>query len=294
MSINDKIDISKTAVWVAKFRASETLRKNAMFKDDYASRLIEPWEDEMTVGFKKIQEHLEWSVLSRTVIIDEVLSRTVKYNIDAIINLGAGLDTRPYRLDLPQNLCWYEIDLPHVIRFKEEKLSDCVPVCKLDRIGMNFENPAERKKVFADISNKNKNILLLTEGVIPYLTAAQVNTIATELYENKKIKFWILEYFSPQVYPYLKMATGNASNLKFKFSFFPEDWVKFFSMNGWKLNEISYSYQVAEKFNRIPNMALLSKILLPFTSKKKKEAAKKVSGMMLLSRNKIQNSTKLR
>jgi hypothetical protein len=42
--------------------------------------------------------------------------------VDTVLNLGAGLDTRPYRMDVPQGLRWIEVDYPHVIDLKEERL----------------------------------------------------------------------------------------------------------------------------------------------------------------------------
>ena len=38
------------------------------------------------------------------------------------MNLGAGLDARPYRMELPETLRWIEVDYPQVIDWKAEKL----------------------------------------------------------------------------------------------------------------------------------------------------------------------------
>ena len=35
-------------------------------------------------------------------------------------NLAAGLDTRPYRMDLPPSLRWIEVDLPDILDYKED------------------------------------------------------------------------------------------------------------------------------------------------------------------------------
>jgi O-methyltransferase involved in polyketide biosynthesis len=46
----------------------------------------------------------------RTVIIDDRIKLAIGEGVDTILNLGAGLDTRPYRMDLPKTLRWVEFD----------------------------------------------------------------------------------------------------------------------------------------------------------------------------------------
>ena len=52
-----------------------------------------------------------------------------------VVNLAAGLDARPYRMDLPRALQWIEVDLPGILDHKEELLRDEKPVCQLDEFG---------------------------------------------------------------------------------------------------------------------------------------------------------------
>lgn len=62
-----------------------------------------------------------WSMIVRTYIIDNIISASIKeYSIDVVINIGSGLDTRPFRLEIPKNICWIEIDLPDIISYKKE------------------------------------------------------------------------------------------------------------------------------------------------------------------------------
>ena len=69
----------------------------------------------------------------RTVIIDDLIKRAIAKGVDTIINLGAGLDTRPYRMDLPRSLRWIEVDYFHVIALKETRLAEETPRCRLER-----------------------------------------------------------------------------------------------------------------------------------------------------------------
>ena len=51
-----------------------------------------------------------------------------------VVNLAAGLDACPYRMDLPSSLQWIEVDLPEILAHKEELLRDEKPVCQLKRV----------------------------------------------------------------------------------------------------------------------------------------------------------------
>jgi O-methyltransferase involved in polyketide biosynthesis len=76
----------------------------------------------------------EWVVAIRTCIIDNYIRTAIAEGVDTVVNLGAGLDTRPYRMDLPGTFLWVEADDPRMIEFKANRLSREVPRCKLERI----------------------------------------------------------------------------------------------------------------------------------------------------------------
>ena len=86
--------VSDTAFIVASFRAAETERPKPIAGEH--GRKIVATVPKNFVG--------AWSVVIRTVIIDEYVRQAVAGGVDTILNLGAGLDTRPYRMDLPKSL----------------------------------------------------------------------------------------------------------------------------------------------------------------------------------------------
>ena len=137
-----------------------------------------------------------WSVVIRTVIIDNLISEAIAEGVDTILNLGAGLDTRPYRMALPKTLRWVEVDYPHVIALKEERLASDEPCCRLDRIKLDLTDRAARRQFLADMSADAGKILVLTEGVAPYLAETDVAELADDLKAAEKVRFWIVDYFS--------------------------------------------------------------------------------------------------
>jgi methyltransferase (TIGR00027 family) len=97
--------VSDTALWVAVHRATESKRKDALFHDPYAERLAGE-------RGKQIVRELEpggssaWSIITRTAVLDELIMDAVRGGADTILNLAAGLDTRPYRLPVPPGIRW--------------------------------------------------------------------------------------------------------------------------------------------------------------------------------------------
>src|SRR5688572_11381442 len=101
--------ISDTALWIAGFRAMETDRQDAVFRDPFAKKLAGERGLEM-VAITPNVEAMALAIVVRTCAIDRMIEMAISDKIDTVINLGAGLDTRPYRLKLPANLIWIEVD----------------------------------------------------------------------------------------------------------------------------------------------------------------------------------------
>ena len=83
-----------------------------------------------------------------------------------MLNLGAGLDTRPYRLDFIDKVTWVEVDYPAMIAYKDEQLAGETPHCKLERVKLDLADTAARRQFLAEMNARSKNILVLTEGVL--------------------------------------------------------------------------------------------------------------------------------
>src|ERR1700760_3899255 len=118
--------VSETAHWIAAYRAMETARPDAIFRDPLASRLAGPHG----AAPKGIPP---WPMIVRTKLIDDLILDSVRSGVDCVLNLAAGLNTRPYRLELPKSLRWIEADLPALTEWKEAALAGENPVCSLVR-----------------------------------------------------------------------------------------------------------------------------------------------------------------
>src|SRR5471030_2552921 len=91
-------NISDTALWVAIYRARESERPDALFNDPYSRQLAGELGEQIAGEMQKGMRY-EWPFISRTVSFDRIVNERVADGVDMVINLAAGLDTRPYRLD---------------------------------------------------------------------------------------------------------------------------------------------------------------------------------------------------
>ncbi len=277
--------VSDTAFMVAGFRALETERSAPLFRDPLAWKLAGDHGRNILATVPRSFVGA-WSVVIRTVIIDDFIREAIAGGVDTVLNLGAGLDTRPYRMDLPSSLRWIEVDFPHVIELKETRLAGERPNCRLDRIKLDLTDPSLRRKLFAEVNAAAGNVLVLTEGVVPYLTEDDVGELADELRQIDKVRFWIVDYFSPQALRFgRKLRARFMRNAPFLFQ--PNDWFSFFGRHGWSPAEIRYIAEEAERLDRpIPlpfRMKALMMVTGLFASRARRAAMKRFAAYVLLT-----------
>ena len=189
--------ISKTAYAVAMYRALESERPDALFRDSHARRLA-GGQGALVIKILGHERQIANLIAVRTHLIDEVIERLVKTeNIDTVLNLAAGLDMRPYRLSLPPTLRWIEVDFPSVCEYKTQTLDGENPSCSLERIQLDLTNIALRNNLFSRINGESCNVLILTEGLLSYFSERQVKQLADDLHRQANFRWWMFEILSP-------------------------------------------------------------------------------------------------
>lgn len=242
--------VSDTSFWMAAYRAIESERKDALFHDPLANLLVGEHGKKISDSMKSVARYAYWTLVIRTRLIDEYILKYANQGCKTIVNLGAGLDTRPYRLDLPKAAQWIEIDFPGIIELKNRRLQNENPKCDLERIGFDLSNRSERQRIFTDLNRRTGPAIILTEGVIPYLTESLVTDLANDLKTHSNFKLWIAEYYSPQIYPRYQSTEFRKLLGDSPFQFFPADWFSHFENSGWTKKEMRYLYDEAEKLGR--------------------------------------------
>ena len=173
-------NISDTALWAAHFRAEESRRPDALFRDPYAEKLGAAQGLEMARKLPHGESHA-WAWVARTYLFDQMLQQEIAEGADLIVNCAAGLDARPYRMQLPATLQWIEADLPGILAYKSERLAGDKPTCQLERVAVNLADPGERGKFLQRIAARGKRGGVLTEGLLIYLEQEDIASITTQI-----------------------------------------------------------------------------------------------------------------
>ncbi|HET7512760.1 MAG TPA: SAM-dependent methyltransferase [Chthoniobacterales bacterium] len=245
-------DISDTARWVAVYRARETERADAVFRDPFARRLAGERGEQIarSVAFT---EKNSWPFVARTCAFDWVIRQQVRAGTDTVVNLAAGLDTRPYRMDLPSSLKWVEVDLPEILAEKEEILRDEKPVCALERVHLNLADEHARQKLFSDLGAWPERALIVSEGLLVYLTEEEVALLARDLAAQPSFHHWVIDLASPALLRMLGKKMGaplDQAGIPLKFA--PQEGPDFFSSCGWKIEQTVSILRTAGQLNRLP------------------------------------------
>lgn len=276
--------VSDTAFWVAYFRARENARSMPLFRDPYAQILAGARGKAFAESTPRVSFYTEWTVIARTVIIDRFIEKAISGGVDAVINLGAGLDARPYRMNLPENLRWIEADYSKLIDYKNEVLRTEQPKCLLTRVGIDLADSQARQTFLQEVVPDAKNVLILTEGVIPYLSPEEVSVLAQDLVAQHRFRYWVAEYIRRDVYKYLKASDREGELKKTPFKFFPEEWYSFFAKFGWVKKETRFISEIADEFNRTMPLPLIGRIIVKLLPKRLREQALRSSGFVIFKR----------
>jgi methyltransferase (TIGR00027 family) len=260
--------VSDTARWVAYFRARETERPDALFRDPYAARLAGQHGFTIANTLPDGNKH-EWAWVARTYLFDHFLSRVIQSGADLVLNLAAGLDARPYRMDLPASLEWVEVDFPEIIAYKEEILGSEKPRCRLERIALDLVDEHGRAKLFADLNARARNIVVASEGLLIYFSADEVASLAKALAVGEHFRNWVIDLASPGQLKLMQRTTGKQlSEAGAAFKFGPPEGANFFSPFGWMPSDIQGLLKTAAQFKRAPAelLSLLPEPRPPFTN----------------------------
>ncbi|PZD71540.1 Putative S-adenosyl-L-methionine-dependent methyltransferase [Acaryochloris thomasi RCC1774] len=249
--------ISETAYLVALHRALESERSDALFHDPFARLLLGNRGQQLTYILGD-QERNRDAIAIRTRVMDDLILKLVGTGeVNLVLNLGAGLDTRPYRLPLPPSLNWVEVDLPDLMAEKERKLQLHRPQCRLQRVSLDLVNTRFRQELLDQVNATAKQTLVITEGLLGYLSEAQVTQLAEDLQRQCNLRWWLFELLPPLFLQQWQQSNEgkiyrdyfNQGRPAFKFA--PEQGTKFFQALGWEVSELRSLWTAARQFQRL-------------------------------------------
>ncbi|MFI5362253.1 MAG: class I SAM-dependent methyltransferase [Elusimicrobiota bacterium] len=278
-------NVSDTALWVAMYRALETDRPDAHFRDPLARTLAGERGVAILRGMPD-GEATAWPMIVRTCVFDEMILKAVRERgAKVVVNLAAGLDSRPYRLDLPADLEWIEVDLPGMIDYKTSRIGAETPRCRLERVKLDLADITARRAFFDRIDAAGKPALVITEGLLIYLEPEAVASLCGDLRARANLRWWLVDFASPLLLKMLSKRWGpslRAGNSEFKFA--PEEGVGFFTARGWTTAEERIPADEARRLKREMKYAWAWRIVGALMPAAKRERYRRLSGFALLGR----------
>ncbi len=253
-------NVSDTALWVAYCRARETQRADSLCRDVYAERLAGERGLHLANTLPDGNKH-EWAWVMRTYLFDRFVAQEIQQGTDQVINLAAGLDARPYRMELSASLQWVEVDFPEIVSYKEGILGREKPKCQLQRVSLDLADTEGRRRLFAELGSRSKKTVVVSEGLLIYFAPEEVAALGRDLAAQPQFQTWVIDLASPGQLKLMQRTTGRQlSEAGAAFKFGPAEGANFFAPHGWQPVEVQGMLKTAASLNRAP-VELLS--LLP-------------------------------
>ena len=251
--------IAETALLTAAFRARESARPDALFLDPFARMLAGDRGAALADGAAG-PEFWEYAVAVRTRVIDDLLMGLfAEHQISAVIDIGAGLDARAYRLSIPADVRWIEMDEASTLAYKESILKPFTPQCKIERVAADIAAVQPRREVLSSIGAP---CVILTEGVLSYLPAQVVAELASDCRQAESVRWWILDHGTSTDVELISRA-WNISDLALTPArgFAPEDVAAFFAQHGWSVTRSYRSRESAVALDRVVPRSALAELV---------------------------------
>ena len=173
--------VSRTALGVAYMRAKESQRPDRLFDDpcaaDFLAAAPPPFPAERGKAAHRLAAMgaiFEFHVVMRTRFYDDYLLSAAAAGCRQVVALAAGLDARAYRLPWPAGVRLFELDLPDVLAFKNQVLSDRDAVATCERIALAVDLRDEwTDQLIHSGFSPDRPTAWLAEGLLVYLSAAE-------------------------------------------------------------------------------------------------------------------------
>ena len=167
-----------TALFPLYGRAKETNKKNHLFQDPYAVKIMEQIDFDFSI-YENMSATRKNEMLTgiavRTRILDDYTGDFLdKYPDGLIVNIGCGLDTRFFRLNNGK-INWIDVDLPVIIKLREKLFE------KTERYKMMAASVLEQNWLNEILVEKGKMVLIIVEGTLMYFEEKEVKKLFNQL-----------------------------------------------------------------------------------------------------------------
>ena len=161
-----------------------------------------------------------------------------------------------------------------------------MPHCNLRRRGVDLAQTAERQALLTGVATESQRVLVLTEGVVSYLTVDEAGVLATDLHSHPAFAYWVVDRFSSAMIRLRRQAPFARQLKHAPLQFLPEDWDQFFAIRGWRQRELKSLAVESQRLGRglPPGMPWWAQLIWPLVPEERKAKLNAMAGYALLER----------
>lgn len=156
--------VARTAFYCSILRADDAAAARPVCGDTLASRFIDDDVRRELAPLLRLPAPSASNVARHRLIDDLIRQRLTEDPAVRVVLLGAGFDTRAFRLEGGR---WWEIDDPQLLAFKEERLPAATARNPLTRVPVDFQTD-DLAAHLASLAGDDR-ALVVVEGVTMYL-----------------------------------------------------------------------------------------------------------------------------
>jgi len=190
---------NKLAERMAMIRAGESMRPESerVFYDGYAAQFVGPvlgkllnlnpqQRDAMIAKLEQGMPGLTNSVIARVCFFDDIIRQAVVDGLEQLVILGAGYDTRAYRIEGMDKLRVFEVDQPDTVAVKKGKILEIFGYLPshVNYIPINFNKERLEDRLSQCGYDPNKKTLFTLEGLTMYLDPMAVDDLLACIVHN--------------------------------------------------------------------------------------------------------------
>ena len=186
--------LAETAYWTAGLRADESLRPDRLLNDPFAQRLAGPKGRSLVQRAGGLENNRAQVVRARA--FDEMLAEAIDLlEVSTVLDLGAGLDARPFRLSLPPTLDWVAVDLPEVTAYREGVLAAQPSSCRSSNVACDLEAAEPVAALGSWLSAHPAPAMVMMEGLARYLSPQAMGRWSSAIFGDVRVVAWLFDLF---------------------------------------------------------------------------------------------------
>src|SRR5205085_1004650 len=133
------------------------------------------------------EARVELGIPVRTRYVDDALTRIVtEHGPRQVVILGAGMDTRAFRLGLTSDVVVFEVDRLELLVLQHQRLQKlgAQPTCTRHIVGADLRQAGTRQSIERVGFTPSQPTIWVLEGLIAYFEPAQVDRLVNEITES--------------------------------------------------------------------------------------------------------------